>query len=75
MGATGRRWLEEKDAEAAKSSVGIAHAKQLTFAQVNTVSEKRSEKRCQFATLGTLLRCVHETFEHHIGGDGRDPLR
>ena len=48
MGATGRRWVEEEDVEAARPSVGIAHAKQLTFAQVNTVSEKR----CPFATLG-----------------------
>ena len=35
MGATGRRWVEEEDVEAARSTVGIAHAKQLTFAQVN----------------------------------------
>ena len=42
MGATGRRWVEEEDVEAARSTVGIAHAKQLTFAQVNLILYRKN---------------------------------
>ena len=61
MGATGRRWVEEEDVEAARSSVGIAHAKQLTFAQVNLMLYV-SEKRSQFATLGDLFTMRSRSF-------------
>ena len=54
MGATGRRWVEEEDVEAARSSVGIAHAKQLTFAQVNLILYV-SENGASSLPSGTLL--------------------